>query len=160
MLARPPHLILADLAQMFGRQPPVQRLRPAGGGFSCEIPSMRKHTINTSEPNPPRTSEEWLNLEEIAQVEVSSEDPKYPIESAFMRGECLGWRASQPGKQTIRLLFDDPKDLRRIWLRFTELQVERKHQFTLRGRKFSEFHNAANSCIHTVSSWYSRSCFR
>ena len=50
---------------MFGRQPPVQRLRPAGGGFSCEIPSMRKHTINTSEPNPPRTSEEWLNLEKL-----------------------------------------------------------------------------------------------
>jgi hypothetical protein len=97
-------------------------LRPASGGFPWQIPSMRKHTINTAESNPPRTSEEWLNLEEIAQVEVSSEDPKYPIELAFMRGEFLGWRASQPGKQTIRLLFDEPKDLRRIWLRFTELQ--------------------------------------
>jgi hypothetical protein len=117
---------------MFGQQSPVPAANPADGGFSCEIPSMRKHTINTSEPNPPRTSEEWLNLEEIAQVEVSSEDPKYPIELAFMRGECLGWRARQPGKQTIRLLFDEPKDLRRIWLRFTELQVERTQQFTLR----------------------------
>jgi hypothetical protein len=41
---------------------------------------MRKQIINTTEPNPPETSEEWLNLEEIARVEVSSEDPKYPID--------------------------------------------------------------------------------
>jgi hypothetical protein len=73
-----------------------------------------------------------LNLEEIARVEVSSEDPKYPIESSFKHGESLGWRASQPGKQTIRLLFDEPKDLRRIWLRFSEPQVERTQQFILR----------------------------
>ena len=93
---------------------------------------MRKHIINATEPNPPGTSEEWLNLEEIARVEVSSEDPKYPIESSFKHEESLGWRASQPGKQTIRLLFDEPKDLRRIWLRFSEPQVERTQQFTLR----------------------------
>ena len=100
--------------------------------LSCEIPSMRKRIINATEPNPPRTSEEWLNLEEIARVEVSSEDPNYPIESSFKHGESLGWRASQPGEQTIRLLFDKPKDLRRIWLRFSEPQVERTQQFTLR----------------------------
>jgi hypothetical protein len=93
---------------------------------------MRKRIINTTEPNPSETSEEWLNLEEIARVEVSSEDPNYPIESSFKHGESLGWRASQPGKQTIRLLFDEPKDLRRIWLRFSESQVERTQQFTLR----------------------------
>ena len=44
---------------------------------------------------------------------------------------ACGWRASQPGEQTIRLLFDGPKDLRRIWLRFSEPQVERTQQFTL-----------------------------
>jgi hypothetical protein len=92
---------------------------------------MRKHIIAT-EPIPPGTSEEWLNLEEIARVEVSSEDPQHPIESAFKHGESLGWRASQPGEQTIRLLFDEPKDLRRIWLRFSEPKVERTQQFTLR----------------------------
>ena len=92
---------------------------------------MRKHIIKATEPNPPGTSEGWLNLKEIAQVEVSSEDPQYPIESAFTHGESLGWRASQPGEQTIRLLFDEPKDIRRIWLRFSEPQVERTQQFTL-----------------------------
>jgi hypothetical protein len=93
---------------------------------------MRKQLIIATEPSPPRTSEEWLNLEEIARVEVSSEDPKHPIESAFNHDENLGWRASQPGEQTIRLLFDEPKDLRRIWLRFSEPKVERTQQFTLR----------------------------
>ena len=93
---------------------------------------MRKHIINATEPNPPETSEKWLNLEEIARVEISSEDPQYPIESAFAHGEGLGWRASQPGEQTIRLLFDEPKDIRRISLRFSKPLVERTQQFTLR----------------------------
>jgi hypothetical protein len=44
-------------------------------------------------------------FEEIARVEVSSEDPQHSIESAFKHGESLGWGASQPGEQTIRLLF-------------------------------------------------------
>lgn len=99
---------------------------------SCETLSMRKHIINVTEINPAETSQEWLNIEEIARVEVSSEDPKYPIESAFQYAETPGWRASQPGEQTIRLLFDEPKDIRRIWLRFSEPQVERTQQFTLR----------------------------
>lgn len=93
---------------------------------------MRKHIIKATEPKLPGTSEEWLNLEEIARVEVSSEDPQHPMESAFKHGESLGWRASQPGEQTIRLLFDEPKDLRRIRLRFSEPQIERTQQFTLR----------------------------
>ena len=93
---------------------------------------MRKKIIIATEPSPPGTSEEWLNLEKIARVEVSSEDPQHPIESTFKQGESLGWRASQPGEQLIRLLFDEPKDLRRIWLRFSEPTVERTQQFTLR----------------------------
>jgi hypothetical protein len=93
---------------------------------------MRKQLISAAEPGPPATSEEWLNLEEIARVEVSSEDPQHPIELAFKPGETLGWCASQPGVQVIRLIFDEPKDLRRIWLRFSEPKVERTQQFTLR----------------------------
>ena len=100
--------------------------------FSCKTLSMRKDIINATEPNPPGTSEKWLNLEEIARVEISSEDPQYPIESAFTHGEGPGWRASQPNEQTIRLLFDEPKDIRRISLRFSEPQAERTQQFTLR----------------------------
>jgi hypothetical protein len=93
---------------------------------------MRKHIINAGEPNRHGMSEEWLNLEEIARVEVSSEDPQYPIESAFKNAEGPGWRANEPGEQIIRLLFDEPKDIRRISLRFSESLVERTQQFTLR----------------------------
>jgi hypothetical protein len=92
---------------------------------------MRKHIINAAEPDPLQTCE-WLNIEKIARVEISSEDPQYPIESAFKLGKSPGWRASQPGEQTIRLLFDEPQDLRRIQLRFSEPLVERTQQFTLR----------------------------
>jgi len=92
---------------------------------------MRKHIIASTEPSHSRKVEEWLNLEEAASVEVSSEDPQHPIESAFKHGETLGWRADESGAQKIRLLFDEPKDLRRIWLRFSEPEVERTQQFTL-----------------------------
>jgi hypothetical protein len=94
--------------------------------------NMRKQLIGATEPSPPEMSEEWLNLEEIGRVEVSSEDPQHPIELAFKNGESVGWRARQPGEQLIRLLFDEPKDLRRIWLRFSEPKAERTQQFTLR----------------------------
>src|SRR5258708_29878030 len=92
---------------------------------------MRKHIIASTEPSHSRKVEEWLNLVEAASVEVSSEDPQHPIESAFKDGETLGWRADESGAQKIRLLFDEPKDLRRIWLRFSEPEVERTQQFTL-----------------------------
>lgn len=79
----------------------------------------------------PQPANDWLNLEQIARVEVTSEDPQYPIESAFNHGQGPGWRAGQTGQQTIRLLFDEPQRVRRIWLRFSEPGVQRTQQFTL-----------------------------
>lgn len=93
---------------------------------------MRKNVIGSAKPGISGKDDEWLNLEEIARVEVPSEDLQHPIESAFKQGENLGWRAAKPGVQTIRLLFDEPQNLRRIWLRFSELEIERTQQFTLR----------------------------
>ncbi len=77
----------------------------------------------------------WLDVSAIAQVEVTSEDSQYPIESAFVEGDERGWRASERGKQTISLLFDESQRIRRIWLRFTELHAERTQQFTLQWSK-------------------------
>ena len=45
-----------------------------------------------------------LNLEEKADVEVTSEAEGYPIESAFTFGAGPGWRAASPGTQRIRLV--------------------------------------------------------
>ena len=73
----------------------------------------------------------WLPLEQLARIELSSEQGAYPIESAFSRGTARGWRAAQAGKQVIRLVFDQPLTIRRIYLLFEELQVSRTQEFTL-----------------------------
>ena len=74
----------------------------------------------------------WLNLEELATVEVTSEDPSFPVESALGSGVGAGWRASQKGSQPIRIIFDEPARLRRMQLRFHEAENERTQEFTIR----------------------------
>lgn len=64
------------------------------------------------------SQEEWLDLEGIATVEVTSEDPDFPIESALAAREGPGWRAAEPGKQIVRIVLDNPRPLRRIRLEF------------------------------------------
>jgi hypothetical protein len=71
-------------------------------------------------------------VESAAVVEVTSEDTAYLIESALLLGEKRGWRAAKPGTQTIRLIFDEPQNLRRIWLVFDETETRRTQEFLLR----------------------------
>ncbi len=92
---------------------------------------MRKKLIN-SDTMRPHSQEEWLDLEEIARVEVTSEDPNFPIEAALTAGEGSGWRAAKKGKQIIRIVLDNPTTLRRIRLEFSETEIERTQEFTLR----------------------------
>ena len=85
----------------------------------------------------------WLNVEELAEVEITSEDATHPIESALVPGGTSGWRAAAPGDQTIRLLFNHPQELRRIWISFVELETERTQEYVLRwssdnGQSFRE----------------------
>ena len=74
----------------------------------------------------------WLNVEPLAQVEVTSEDAAHPIESALLSAAASGWRAAHPGTQTVRLVFDQPQRLKRIYLEFREDELERTQQFVLR----------------------------
>jgi hypothetical protein len=74
----------------------------------------------------------WLNLEELATVEVTSEDPSFPVESALASGVGAGWRASEKGSQQIRIIFDEPAQLRRMQLRFHDAAYERTQEFTIR----------------------------
>jgi hypothetical protein len=92
---------------------------------------MRKHII---QPNLPDTvaSGTWLDIERLAQVEISSEEPSHPIEGAIGSGTGLGWRAAQPGRQILRLLFDERILLRRIRLVFSETIYERTQELLLR----------------------------
>jgi len=97
---------------------------------------MRKRFTDSAKPATPREpNSAWLALEPLATIEITSENTAYPIESVFGMGGGPGWRAAAPGAQTIRILFDSPQRLRRIWLRFDESEVERTQEFTLRYAK-------------------------
>jgi hypothetical protein len=85
-----------------------------------------------------RTEQKWLDLEEVAKVEVTSEDPSFPLESALVSGKGPGWRAAQRGKQIIRIIFDKPTQLRRIRLEFSETEIARTQEFTFSGRRRQE----------------------
>lgn len=78
------------------------------------------------------TQQSWLDLEHLAQIVLSSEDEAYPIELAFTSNEEEGWRAAQPGEQTIRLLFDEPQTIKQIQLLFREEMQARTQEFLLR----------------------------
>jgi hypothetical protein len=73
-----------------------------------------------------------LDLAKLGMVEITSEDEAYPIECALQLGERRGWRAAEPGPQTIRLLFDHPQKPKRIWLVFEETEIQRTQEFVLR----------------------------
>ena len=74
----------------------------------------------------------WLDLEQIATVEVTSEDPSFPIEYAFGSNGGRGWRASQGGEQQIRIIFVEPVSVHRMELRFHEADYERTQEFIVR----------------------------
>ena len=93
---------------------------------------MRKRIMNQDAGSVSSPNQQWLNVEHLAQVEVSSEDPAHPVESALIPGAEPGWRAGQPGPQTIRLLFDEPQTVKHIRLLFQENKLERTQQFVLR----------------------------
>jgi hypothetical protein len=94
---------------------------------------MRKKVVNSDAIiSGSQFEREWLDLEDLATVEVSSEDPNFPIESALASAEGPGWRAAEKGKQIIRIIFDIPRTIHQIKLEFSETEVERTQEFTLR----------------------------
>ena len=93
---------------------------------------MRKRLISRTPESIRTRGEGWLDVERAAVVEVTSEDKDCPIESAFGFGDGRGWRASAPGTQIIRLVFDQPQRLKSISLVFEENEIARTHEFVLR----------------------------
>ncbi len=93
---------------------------------------MRKRLITPKPQDTPPLNEDWLDLNSAAVVEVTSEEKGYPVESALVSGETQGWRAADSGTQTIRLVFDVPQHIKRIWLLFEETMAERTQEFVLR----------------------------
>jgi hypothetical protein len=95
---------------------------------------MRKRQISPTPPGvaPAPSGQAWLDVDRTAFVEVTSEENGYPIESALLGVEDRGWRAANSGPQTIRLIFDEPQKLRRMWLVFEESENTRTQEFVLR----------------------------
>jgi len=104
---------------------------------------MRKRILHHTPKEIPSSDQDWLDLENLVEVEITSEDAGHPIESALLPPRSVGWLAGGPGKQTIRLLFDQPQPLRRIWMNFCEPRSERTQEYALRwspdqGKSFQE----------------------
>ena len=93
---------------------------------------MRKQIISPPQRESPSANTNWLDLETVARVEVTSEDASHPIESALLTVGAIGWRAEIPGEQTIRRLFEAPQTLRRIRLLFREEKEASTQEFVLR----------------------------
>lgn len=93
---------------------------------------MRKKIITTETQQAPDSTHTWLDIDHLAQIEISSEDPDAPVESAINDDTDKNWRASTPGEQVIRLLFDAPQKLRVIRLLFVEDSRARTQEFVLK----------------------------
>ncbi|GFO53283.1 hypothetical protein GMSM_02900 [Geomonas sp. Red276] len=97
---------------------------------------MRKTIVPLSENH--QEACRCLNLDAIARVEVTSEEPTHPIEAALVPPVGEGWRAATPGKQLIRLKFDQPQRLRVIALTIKELERPRTQELVIRWARKGE----------------------
>ena len=93
---------------------------------------MRKKIITPILHEMAISDQEWLNIDTLAEVEMTSEDTSFPIESALLPGRDSGWRAAASGEQTIRLRFEEPLSIKRIWLNFVESDIDRTQEYVLR----------------------------
>jgi hypothetical protein len=93
---------------------------------------MRKTIVSPPKtPASASSSGQWLDLQQIASAEISSEDAQHPFENALPGGKEGGWKAADPGPQVIRLNFDQPQSIRRIRLEFREERKERSQEFAV-----------------------------
>ena len=91
---------------------------------------MRKSIVTPNVIPAVQIGDLWRDLERIARVEMTSEDPAHPIEQAIGK-VTTGWRASSVGPQVIRLHFDEPLSIKRIQIHFVDHTAERSQEFAL-----------------------------
>lgn len=93
---------------------------------------MRKTILGHEDQFATSSSNEWFGIEAIAGIGVTSEADGAPVENVLYPDRQAGWRAAEPGPQTIRLTFSGPTNIRRIQLVFKESQFARTQEFNLR----------------------------
>ena len=99
---------------------------------------MRKSIVSPSAVAATPISDLWRDLERITRVEISSEDPQFPIENALGKKATTGWRAAGTGPQLIRLHFDEPLNIKRLQLHFVDKTAERSQEFAVYAGSGSE----------------------
>lgn len=111
---------------------------------------MRKTIILQATENNPYADLEFLDLESLAQVEITSECEEHPIEAALIEGMESGWQAVLPGEQTIRIIFDQPQAIQHIFLMFDEHEQSRTQEFILlyRADNDDSFHEILRQQYH------------
>lgn len=93
---------------------------------------MRKHIEHSSATTHAPAADIWIDLDRNARVEVTSEAEDSPIENALVPGSPGGWRAGEPGPQTLRLHFDQSQKITRIHLQFDVTEQPRTQEFSIR----------------------------
>lgn len=104
---------------------------------------MRKRIIDKIQPLDMNLDQNWLDVTDMVEVEITSEDALHPIELALLGKNNSGWRAASPGSQTIRLIFSAPQEIKHILLEFVETHLQRTQEYVLRwspngGQSFQE----------------------
>jgi hypothetical protein len=94
---------------------------------------MRKTLIDQAATahSPAAPNDTWLDIDSLATVQITSEDPGFPIDNALQGTSSTGWRAAAKGPQFIRLNFDSPATIRRIHLHFVETGCERSQEIAV-----------------------------
>lgn len=95
---------------------------------------MRKRVMNEGDAkqgNRVFGNHDWLDLETLAAVEVSSEAEGFPVENALLVGNTGNWRANAVGEARIELRFDAPQALSNTLLTFVEKEHERAQEWAL-----------------------------
>jgi hypothetical protein len=77
-----------------------------------------------------RTEDGWSDLSQCAAFEVTSEEPGSPLENA-LTPDAKKWIAATPGEQVVRITFDEPQNISKIFLLFEETANARSQEFVL-----------------------------
>lgn len=95
---------------------------------------MRKQITGAIPGSAGSTGGNWVDLESLAQVEVSSEADGFPVEGAFTPGSSRPWQAASPGVARLVLRFDAPLRIAQVLLHCVDAEHERAQEWALRAR--------------------------
>jgi hypothetical protein len=77
-----------------------------------------------------RIEEGWRDLSQCAAFEVTSEEVDSPLENA-LSPDARKWIAATPGKHVIRITFDEPQNISKIFSLFEKTANAGSQDFVL-----------------------------